>query len=787
VLALIGVIQKLRLEIRRRLSVSRFFIASHVDFFLVLVLIVISSIVLFSNLGSASMWGGDEQVHFQWASHMVSSGDYLTPWAYGNTYLWIGKPPLVIWLMSLSLRVFEATFATRFWSAFFGVLCSVFVFYTGKLLFNRIVGFLSATILLTFSTFFAVARIGVLDVPLAFFVLGSIYFFLMSQNSKKENRYAILSGVFFGLALMTKQLSALLIPIIIFFYLLFTQKNLRFLLRRPFVLLLGIGFLIFCPWVILMTARFGTEFLRINFYYSVFQRATTVVESKGGDYLFYFNYLISNENRFWLVLLPFASALSSVYVILKQKKEHTLLLVWIAIVLGVFSISQTKISQYIIPIFPTFALILGNLLYEFFKRVKAWGFIPISILILILFAAPLAPPWAQLVSSTEKHWEYAGDSKVTSVALLSSGDKFPKIVTGGCFTNESAEVADLNVWNFTGQTFEILASNHLEMNTTINCVVTGDVDADNQSEVVSVGTRDNGLYKIAQLNVWNSDTLELENKTEWCWGGDTTANAVAVGALDRKDQIKIVTAGTFYNGSCTVALLCVWNGKNLSVEKTNCWVTFGNTTINSIAISDIDGDGLVEIIVGGYCLNGDKEISHVSVWDSALNMKMMTGDFSGWTSLWKVNVRIVSLAVGDVDGDGFLEIVTAGCCYQNKSRIAQVTIWNGKDLYPKKSNGWEWHNWTSVNSVTINYCEDGSAEIITAGNYFNGTSNGAQISVWYGTSLSLKAQTSWGWFYGSQANVVTVFNNVYDGRAQILTGGSYNNGTKEIAQLVAFK
>jgi 4-amino-4-deoxy-L-arabinose transferase-like glycosyltransferase len=240
----------LRLEIRRGLSISRFFIASHVDFFVALFLIVISSIIFFSNLGKLSMWGGDEQVHFQWASHMISSGDYITPWAYGNTYLWIGKPPLVMWLMSLSLRIFEPNFGTRFWSAFFGVLCSVLVFYIGKLLFNRIIGFMSAIILLTFSTFYAFARIGVLDVPLTLFLLCSIYFFLISEKSKKDNQYAILSGIFFGLALMTKQLSALLIPIIIFSYLLFTKKSLRFLLRRPFALLVGIGSLIFCPWVI---------------------------------------------------------------------------------------------------------------------------------------------------------------------------------------------------------------------------------------------------------------------------------------------------------------------------------------------------------------------------------------------------------------------------------------------------------------------------------------------------------------------------------------------------------
>ena len=359
-------------------------------------------------------------------------------------------------------------------------------------------------------------------------------------------------------------------------------------------------------------------------------------------------------------------------------------------------------------------------------------------------------------------------------------------MTGGYFTNGNNNFADLNIWEFSGSTFEILASNHLEANTTINCVVAGDIDADNQIEVVTAGNRDNGLQKMAQLGVWDGNTLELENMIEWGYGDNNTANAVAIGTLDNKEQIEIVTAGTFYNGTCTVAELCVWNVQNLSIEKTTSWVTFGNTTITSLYICDVDGDGLVEIIVGGYSLNGDKEISQVSVWDSTLTIKMMTGDYSGWTSLWKVNVRIVSLAIGDVDSDGNLEIVTGGYLYENKSRMAQITIWNGKDLSPKKNNGWEWFNCTSVTSLTINYCKDGSTEIITAGNYFNGTSNGAQIFVWSGSSLSLKALTPWGWYYGSQLNVVTTINDAYTGRVQILTGGSYRNGTKQIGQLQVF-
>ena len=73
---------------------------------------------------------------------MVKSGDYLTPWAFGGLAVWIGKPPLLMWLISLAYQVFGVNnFASRFWSAIFGALSLVLVFFLGKKLYNRYVGF----------------------------------------------------------------------------------------------------------------------------------------------------------------------------------------------------------------------------------------------------------------------------------------------------------------------------------------------------------------------------------------------------------------------------------------------------------------------------------------------------------------------------------------------------------------------------------------------------------------------------------------------------------------------
>ena len=64
--------------------------------------------------GSGPLWAADGQTYSQWAFHMVKTGDYLNPYTYGDPTLWIGKPPLVMWLISLAYQAFGVSnFASR--------------------------------------------------------------------------------------------------------------------------------------------------------------------------------------------------------------------------------------------------------------------------------------------------------------------------------------------------------------------------------------------------------------------------------------------------------------------------------------------------------------------------------------------------------------------------------------------------------------------------------------------------------------------------------------------------
>jgi outer membrane protein assembly factor BamB len=344
--------------------------SKHIDAVCILAILAFS-IIFFINLGSGPLWGADEQTYSQWAFHMTRTGDYFTPWAFSEMTFWIAKPPLYMWLMSLSYQALGVSnFSSRLWSPIFGMLSLVVVFYLGKTLYNRRVGFLAALVLGTFTTFFSFARHAMTDVAFVFFIVSSIYFLVLSQKHAKVNRYAALSGLFFGLALMTKQIQAFLLPLVIVVYLVLTQKSLRFLITKRFALFLGVGFLVFAPWLIYMMLRFGSPFYEWYFMYSGFTRTVSPIEGHYGNYLFYFNYLISSENPLWTMLLPLSAGLCAFYAAVKRSKADSLILVWASIVLGLFTFAQTKLYWYILPAFPAFALAISSFIYQLSKKIQ---------------------------------------------------------------------------------------------------------------------------------------------------------------------------------------------------------------------------------------------------------------------------------------------------------------------------------------------------------------------------------------------------------------------------------
>ena len=121
--------------------------------------------------------------------------------------------------------------------------------------------------------------------------------------------------------------------------------------------------MIFVPYVLYMGFSYK-DFWDCYFLYADVSRVVTPLEGHAGGYLFYFNYLATSENPLWVVLLPFAVGLAGFRAVMKRSKADMLLVVWVAVVLVVFTVAQTKIYWYILPALPAFALAISNLLNQ---------------------------------------------------------------------------------------------------------------------------------------------------------------------------------------------------------------------------------------------------------------------------------------------------------------------------------------------------------------------------------------------------------------------------------------
>ena len=407
----------------------------------------------------------------------------------------------------------------------------------------------------------------------------------------------------------------------------------------------------------------------------------------------------------------------------------------------------------------------------------------IFLLILTLsVAAASQTASASLTSKNVQTW-YSGAATYTRINSVAKGDLYGdgkvEIVTGGYYYDGTRYVAQLCVWDGTTLALKNIKTWYWSGNTYITSVVVGDVDGDGKVEIVTGGSYNDGTREVAQLCVWDGSTLALKNDKTWYWSGNTYITSVAVGDVDADGKTEIMTGGYYTSINTDVAQLCVWNGSTLALKNVQAWNWGLGTFIFSVAVGDVDADGKNEIVSGGYYSDGVRDVAQLCVWNGAtLALKNVQ------TWYWGSGTFINSVAVGDVDADGKAEIMTGGWYNDGTRYVAQLCVWNGATLALKNVQTWYWTSSTYIFSVAVGDVDaDGKAEIVTGGLYFDGTREIAQLCVWNGATIALKNVQTWYWTSRTYINSLTVGDVDADGKAEIMTGGYYYDGTRYAAQL----
>ena len=231
---------------------------------------------------------------------------------------------------------------------------------------------------------------------------------------------------------------------------------------------------------------------------------------------------------------------------------------------------------------------------------------------------------------------------------------------------------------------------------------------------------------------------------------------------------------------------------SLTVEKEQHWDTYrvGGTCIfatHNILLSDLDADGITEIVTGGYTYDVMNETrAHASaplkIWNwNGQNLTLETS--YKWPNS-QDSASIVCVAAGDANTDGTTNLLTGGNMANQSGTYAQIRLWHwdGTDL--KLLTSKEWNATTGRSSITAAVItdadKDGNPEIITAGRTFNIITNqtNAELRVWLwnGNELKLLKNVEWNDNgNATSANSLAAADINNDGKIEIVTAG-YNQG-----------
>ncbi len=374
-----------------------------------LLLLMVGSALTLPNLGAPSLWDIDEGHNAECAREMLDSGNWLVPTF--NFQLRDHKPPLLYWLQIAAYEWFGVNeFSARLPSALAGLAAVLITYELSRLMFGSTAGLLAGVILASAAMFCSAAHFANPDSLLDTLTIATFYIFWrgLERSPKPCLRFApgagnrsnhaaaakrkpalrliwvISAAILMGLAVLTKGPVGLLLPVAVIGLFLLWSRQLRLVLDHR----LGWGIFAFIlvavPWYVWISAETKGEFTRGFFLTHNFGRFLSPMENHRGPLYYYLVALLLGFAPWSPFLL-----LAGVYGVLRNWQNHKrdftvssarplaptsppdigplsfrFLASWIIVYLVFFTLSGTKLPNYILPIYPAAAILTARFLDE---------------------------------------------------------------------------------------------------------------------------------------------------------------------------------------------------------------------------------------------------------------------------------------------------------------------------------------------------------------------------------------------------------------------------------------
>jgi len=343
-------------------------------------LLLVILLIWFSNLDYRKLVKPDEGRYAEIPREMVASGDWTTPRLNGIKYF--EKPPLQYWATASAYTLFgEHEWTTRLWSALTGLLGIVAIFYAGLRLFGKQAGFYAALVLGSSLLYVLIGHINTLDMGVTFFMTLALVGFLLAQRDAAtplENRvWMYITWANLALSLLSKGLIGPVLPGAVLVIYAILQRDFAIWKRLHLITGLAIMLVIGAPWFIAVSMH-NPEFPYFFFVHEHFERFLTKVHGRFQPWWYFVPIYLLGVLP-WLV--PMVDALARAWKrdAVSRFQPRRFLLVWIVFIYLFFSVSDSKLPSYILPIFPALALLIGERLTHMSARTFLWQSVPIAI------------------------------------------------------------------------------------------------------------------------------------------------------------------------------------------------------------------------------------------------------------------------------------------------------------------------------------------------------------------------------------------------------------------------
>ncbi|GAA6138994.1 hypothetical protein NBRC116583_27410 [Arenicella sp. 4NH20-0111] len=247
------------------------------------------------------------------------------------------------------------------------------------------------------------------------------------------------------------------------------------------------------------------------------------------------------------------------------------------------------------------------------------------------------------------------DSNTTSSIVLDDvdGDGDLDAIAGNSDTIQR-EANRLYLNNGTADPFNGVAGTNIgeDRDVTLSIAV-GDVDGDGDLDVITGNVGRSRLY----LN--NGSAAPFNGVAEAIIGEGSNTSAIALGDVDNDGDLDLIVGGSreepnrLYLNDGSAAPFNGVAGVNIS---TDIYETL------AIALGDVDGDGDLDVVAGSFGLGN-------SAQESRLYLNNGTADpFNGvaGTNISQDRGSVVAIALGDIDGDGDLDVIAANNRAENR-------------------------------------------------------------------------------------------------------------------------